>query len=236
MPRPHTKRKPRILVAQDDLEALQLITRHFAQAGYEVEEFTDGAAAIRHAQLAPPSLMILDVILPGTSGFDACRLLKKDAATAAVPIILLSSKAEEHDRVIGLELGADDYLAKPFSPRELLLRVQAILRAASAGDPPAARDTLTLGRIEICRSRLEVKAGGKIVELTATEYKLLVLLAERCGRLQSRDTLLAEVWGYESLIETRTVDTHVRRLRTKLGNCAAHIETVRGAGYRGADR
>lgn len=129
-----------------------------------------------------------------------------------VPIIILSAKAEEIDRIVGLELGADDYLAKPFSPRELVLRVQAILRSVADNLRPAHRDVLTLAGIEICRSRLEVKAGGRLIPLTATEYKLLVLLAERRGRLQNRDTLLNEVWGYEALIETRTVDTHIRRL------------------------
>jgi two-component system phosphate regulon response regulator PhoB len=156
--------------------------------------------------------------------------LKKEPATSHIPIIMLTAKAEEVDRIVGLELGADDYITKPFSPRELVLRVKSVMRrSAAAGE---TSDQLSLGEIRIDRARYAVTIGGKPVDFTATEFKLLALLIERRGRVQSRDTLLNDVWGYESVIDTRTVDTHIRRLREKLGKSADCIETIRGFGYR----
>ena len=147
-----------------------------------------------------------------------------------IPVVMLTAKAEEVDRIVGLELGADDYVTKPFSPRELVLRIQAILRRFS--EAPSGTENLVLGPIQVDQVRHEVKIFGELVDFTATEFKLLTVLMERRGRLQSRDVLLNDVWGYESLIDTRTVDTHIRRLRDKLGRAAELVETVRGFGYR----
>ena len=160
-----------------------------------------------------------------------CKLLKRDAATAAIPIIMLTAKAAEIDRVLGLELGADDYVTKPFSPRELVLRVKGLLRRHSAA-PEAKADRIQIGELTIDLPRHEVRVSNRRVELTATEFKLLTVLAQRRGRVQSRDQLLRDVWEYDSVIDTRTVDTHMRRVREKLGKAARHLETVRGVGYR----
>jgi two-component system phosphate regulon response regulator PhoB len=169
--------------------------------------------------------------MAGMNGLEVCRLLKADMATSRIPLIMLTAKAEEPDRVTGLELGADDYMTKPFSPRELVLRVKSVLRRSS---PAANNETALLraGTITIDRERHVIRVRGRQVDLTATEFKLLTLLIERRGRVQTRDGLLNEVWGYESAIDTRTVDTHVRRLREKLGPASDCIETIRGFGYR----
>jgi two-component system phosphate regulon response regulator PhoB len=223
----------RILFAEDEPDVRNLVAMNLKAAGFAVQALDDGAAALQQARDSRPALIILDLMLPGMSGLDVCRVLKKDAATSAIPIIMLTAKAEEVDRIVGLELGADDYMTKPFSPRELVLRVKSVLRRASAASEPA--DELALGDIRVDRARCEVTVKGKAIEFTATEFKLLTLLIERRGRVQSRDALLNDVWGYESAIDTRTVDTHIRRLREKLGKAADCIETVRGFGYRIAD-
>jgi two-component system phosphate regulon response regulator PhoB len=173
---------------------------------------------------------VLDLMLPGMHGLDVCKALKVAPETKGIPIIILTAKAEEVDRIVGLELGADDYMTKPFSPRELVLRIQGILRRA-AGQPEEPAVT-RMGDIAMDRTQHRVTVKGKPLELTATEFKLLATLIERRGRVQSRDVLLNDVWSYESAIDTRTVDTHVRRLREKLGKASRHIETVRGFGYR----
>jgi len=174
---------------------------------------------------------VLDIMMAGMNGLEVCRLLKADVATTHIPLIMLTAKAEEPDRITGLELGADDYMTKPFSPRELVLRVKSVLRRST---PAANHESTQLkaGLVAVDRERHIVRVRGKQVELTATEFKLLTLLIERRGRVQGRDGLLNEVWGYESAIDTRTVDTHVRRLREKLGPAADCIETIRGFGYR----
>jgi two-component system phosphate regulon response regulator PhoB len=176
--------------------------------------------------------VVLDLMLPGMSGLEDCRALKRETATASMPIIMLTARAEEVDRIVGFELGADDYITKPFSPRELVLRIQSILRRAKPAARTPEEDELKLGVIAIDRARCEVQVKKKRIDLTATELKLLTTLIERRGRVQSRDTLLNDVWGYESIIDTRTVDTHIRRLREKLGPAADYIETIRGFGYR----
>jgi two-component system phosphate regulon response regulator PhoB len=220
----------RILVADDEPDVLQLVSANLKNAGYNVLKAEDGLSALNQARETLPSLIVLDLMLPEMSGLEVCKVLKKEPATAAIPIIMLTAKAEEVDRIVGLELGADDYMTKPFSPRELVLRVKSVLRrAGSAGE---VSDQLSLGDIRIDRSRYEITIAGKPVDFTATEFKLLALLIERRGRVQSRDTLLNDVWGYETAIDTRTVDTHIRRLREKLGRCADCIETIRGFGYR----
>jgi DNA-binding response OmpR family regulator len=223
----------KILVADDEADVLQLVSSNLKNAGFSVIKAEDGAVALQAARTAAPALIVLDLMLPEMSGLEVCKVLKSDAATARIPIIMLTAKAEEVDRIVGLELGADDYLTKPFSPRELVLRVKSVIRRSSGSGEPDAQ--LQVGDIKIDRSRYEVLAKGRPVDLTATEFKLLSVLVERRGRVQNRDKLLTDVWGYESLIDTRTVDTHVRRLREKLGDAAECIETVRGFGYRVID-
>ncbi|MEA3209372.1 MAG: two-component system, OmpR family, response regulator [Chthoniobacter sp.] len=223
----------RILVADDEPDVLQLVSINLKNAGFNVIKAVDGLSALTQARETLPSLIVLDLMLPEMSGLEVCKVLKKEPRTSQIPIIMLTAKAEEVDRIVGLELGADDYLTKPFSPRELVLRVKSVMRRAAG--TTESTDHLTLGEIKVDRSRYEVKVKGKAIDFTATEFKLLTLLMERRGRVQSRDTLLNDVWGYESAIDTRTVDTHIRRLREKLGQAADCIETIRGFGYRIAE-
>ena len=223
--------KPRILVVDDEPEAVELVEFNLKQAGYAVITAVDGAEALKKARAQRPDLIILDVMLPEMDGFEACKMLRLDPGTARVPIIMLTAKAAEIDRVLGLELGADDYLTKPFSPRELLLRIKKILARGQTEEKP--REQLRFGDLLIDMPRHIASWKGKPIELlTATEFKLLVTLAQRAGRVQSRDHLLRDVWEYDSLIDTRTVDTHMRRLREKIGPAAIHLDTVRGVGYR----
>ena len=225
--------KQKILVVDDEAEALELVEFNLKQAGYAVTTAADGAEALKKARTQTPDLIVLDVMLPEMDGFEICKTLRLDAATAKVPIIMLTAKAAEIDRVLGLELGADDYLTKPFSPRELVLRVKKILeRGQSRQSQPAAAEKFKFGDLLIDVPRHQVSWRGKAFELTATEFKLLTVLAQRRGRVQSRDQLLRDVWEYDSLIDTRTVDTHMRRLREKLGPAAKYLDTVRGVGYR----
>jgi DNA-binding response OmpR family regulator len=223
----------RILVADDEPDVLSLVSSNLESAGFKVIKATDGLVALNQAKETLPSLIVLDLMLPELSGLEVCRLLKKEPKTSQIPIMMLTAKAEEVDRIVGLELGADDYLTKPFSPRELVLRVKSIIRRAGGNAEP--NDFLIHGDIRVDRTRYEVTIEGHRVDFTATEFKLLSVLIERRGRVQSRDTLLNDVWGYESMIDTRTVDTHIRRLREKLGKAADCIETIRGFGYRVAE-
>jgi two-component system phosphate regulon response regulator PhoB len=172
-------------------------------------------------------------MLPEMDGMEVCKVLRRDPATAAVPIIMLTAKAAELDRVLGLELGADDYLTKPFSPRELVLRIKKLLDRNRSKTETS--ETMKFGDLVIDVPRHLVTVRGKRIELTATEFKLVTILAQRRGRVQSRDALLRDVWGYNSLVDTRTVDTHMRRLREKIGPAAKHLDTVRGVGYRFAE-
>jgi two-component system phosphate regulon response regulator PhoB len=223
--------KQRILVVDDEPEAVELVEFNLKQAGYAVTTAADGAEALKKARTQTPDLIVLDVMLPEMNGFEICKALRLDPATAKVPIIMLTAKAAEIDRVLGLELGADDYLTKPFSPRELLLRIKKILSRGETAEKP--RDQMRFGDLLIDVPKHLVTWRGKpIDDLTATEFKLLTTLAQRSGRVQSRDQLLRDVWEYDSLIDTRTVDTHMRRLREKLGPAAKHLDTVRGVGYR----
>ena len=226
----------KVLVADDEEDVLNLVGSNLRHAGFAVLKAANGSEALEKARAENPALIVLDLMLPGLSGLEVCRALKSDPATARIPIVMLTAKAEEIDRIVGLELGADDYITKPFSPRELVLRVKSVLRRHS-GETAAAEklESLTAGTITVDRERHIVRVKSKLLELTATEFKLLTLLIERRGRVQSRDVLLNDVWGYESIIDTRTVDTHVRRLREKLGPAADCIETVRGFGYRIAE-
>jgi len=221
----------KILVADDEEDVLNLVSMNLKNAGFTVLKAVDGKEAINLARTQFPALMLLDIMLPGMSGLEVCKVLKGDPVTSKIPIMMLTAKAEEVDRIVGLELGADDYITKPFSPRELVLRVKSVLRR---GTIPTNKqnDQIKCGTIVIDRPQHEVRVKGRLVELTPTEFKLLIVLIERRGRVQHRDTLLNDVWGYECAIDTRTVDTHMRRLREKLGMAANCIETVRGFGYR----
>lgn len=222
--------KAKILVVDDEPDAVELVAFNLRQAGHTVTTAADGAEALQKARTQLPDLIVLDVMLPELDGFEVCKLLRRDPATAHIPIIMLTAKAAEVDRVLGLELGADDYVVKPFSPRELLLRVRKVLTRAKPEE--ASRETLRFGQLLIDEPRHLVSWRGKRIELTAIEFKLLITLARRAGRVQTRDILLRDVWEYDSLIDTRTVDTHMRRLREKLGPAAKHLDTVRGVGYR----
>ena len=222
--------KQRILVVDDEPEAVELVEFNLRQAGYLVSTAANGAEALKKARAQTPDLIVLDVMLPEMDGFEICKTLRLDEATAKVPIIMLTAKAAEIDRVLGLELGADDYLTKPFSPRELMLRVKKIL--ARAAPQEKLKEQLRFGDLLIDLPRHVATWKNKPIELTATEFKLLTILAQRAGRVQSRDQLLRDVWEYDSMIDTRTVDTHMRRLREKIGAAAKHLDTVRGVGYR----
>jgi two-component system phosphate regulon response regulator PhoB len=222
--------RPKILVVDDEPEAVELLEFNLKQAGFEVIVAADGAQALRKARSVPPSLIVLDLMLPEIDGLEVCKMLRRDPATARIPIIMLTAKAAEIDRIVGLEVGAEDYITKPFSPRELVLRVKKVLHRLQAG--VAEPEMLKFGDLVIDPPRHLVTLRGKRIDLTATEFKLLAVLAQRRGRVQSREQLLRDVWEYNSLIDTRTVDTHVRRLRDKLGPAARHLDTVRGVGYR----
>jgi two-component system phosphate regulon response regulator PhoB len=221
----------RVLVVDDEPDITGLLAYHLAKAGYRVITAANGSEALKSAREQRPDLVVLDLMLPGLSGYDVLGELRRRDDTREVGVIVLTARKDERDRIKGLSLGADDYLAKPFSPQELVLRVGAILRRLAA-PPVAAGGVLTAGALRIDTAAHRVTAHGKEVELTATEFKLLRLLMEREGRVQSRTQLLETVWGAQPDIQTRTVDMHVQRLRAKLGNAGHGIETVRGVGYR----
>jgi DNA-binding response OmpR family regulator len=222
--------KQRILVVDDEPDAVELVEFNLTAAGYDIMSATDGKEALRKARAAAPDLIVLDVMMPQVDGLEVCKILRRDPTTSAIPILMLTAKASEIDRVLGLELGADDYVTKPFSPRELVLRIKGLLRRKQ----PAEENTeqIRLGELRIDIPRHEVSVRGRRINLTATEFRLVTLLAQRRGRVQSREQLLRDVWEYDSLIDTRTVDTHMRRLREKLGPAAGYLDTVRGVGYR----
>jgi two-component system phosphate regulon response regulator PhoB len=222
-----------ILIVEDEPDVLDLVAYHLQKAGYKTLTARDGTAGLQKALDGAPALIILDLMLPQLDGIEVCKRLKADPKSARIPIIMLTAKAEEVDRVIGLELGADDYVTKPFSPRELVLRVKTILRRAQGAAEPA--EVIKHDDLVVDRARHAVTLKGRPIELTATEFKLLATLMERHGRVQSRDRLLSDVWEYVGDVDTRTVDTHVRRLREKLGKAADLIETVRGVGNRIAE-
>jgi two-component system phosphate regulon response regulator PhoB len=220
----------RILVVDDEPDIVALVVYHLAKAKYKVSSATSGSDALALAKRERPALIVLDLMLPGMSGFDVLEQLREDPDTASIAVLMLTARKDEPDRIRGLELGADDYLTKPFSPQELVLRVGAILRRTNAN--AAGSDQLRIGPIVIDRSAHRVTVEGHEVELTPTEFKLLLTLAERRGRVQARSLLLETVWEAAPDIQTRTVDMHVQRLRTKLHPAGDLIETVRGFGYR----
>jgi DNA-binding response OmpR family regulator len=222
--------KTKILVVDDEPDALEVLGFKLREAGYVPIFAKDGTRAIAIARDERPDLIVLDLMLPEVDGLEVCKILRRDASTASIPIIMLTARAAEMDRVLGLELGADDYVTKPFSPRELVIRIKKQLARARSGDEAGSH--FRIGDIQIDVPRHVVLVGTKAITLTATEFRLLEILARRRGRVQSRDRLLQDVWGYENPIDSRTVDTHMRRLREKLGDAAQHLETVRGVGYR----
>lgn len=221
--------QPRVLIIEDEQDVLDLVRYHLQKAGFEVLTARDGTTGLCLAVEHRPEILVLDLMLPGLDGNEICRTLKGNPDTARTGIIMLTAKGTTRDRVKGLEQGADDYVTKPFSPKELVLRVQAVARRLQSGGAPQVVDVddFVLDKAHLC-----IKLKGQKLDLTPTEYKMMSLLIEHRGRTLSRDFLLQEVWGYPTSVDTRTVDTHMRRVREKLGEYATRIETVRGEGYR----
>jgi DNA-binding response OmpR family regulator len=221
----------RVLIVEDEPDIRDLLAFHLEREGYQVSRSKTGADALRQVVASPPDLVLLDLMLPEIDGLEVCRRLRRDPRTASLPIVMLTAKGEEIDRVLGLELGADDYIVKPFSPKEVVARVRAVLRRSR---PPADVVPVVSGTLVIDLGRHAVEVAGARVELTPKEFDLLRALAEARGRVLSREFLLDRVWGYAAAgeIESRTVDVHVRRLRMKLGGEGRRIATVKGVGYR----
>lgn len=220
----------RILIVEDEQDLAELLEYNLRAEGYETEHAPTGAAALSRARASAPDLVLLDLMLPDIAGSEVLRLLKADKAAKKASVIIVTAKGQETDRIQGLELGADDYVVKPFSVRELLLRVKAVLRRG--GDEPGNATVITAGNIQLDPSRYEVQVGGTTVQLTALEFRLLRTLMERADRVQTREVLLSDVWGITAEVNTRTVDTHIKRLREKLGPAGDIVETVRGVGYK----
>src|SRR5215470_8263831 len=224
----------RILIVEDDPDIAELVARYLDKAGFETARATTGDDALKAIAADPPQVVVLDLMLPQVDGLEICRILRSNRATAALPIIMLTARAEESERIVGLELGADDYLAKPFSPGELVARVRALLRrsqrAADAAHSPAAK--MAYGPLAIDSDTHVVTDGGQMVTLTAKEFLLLEYLLQHRGRVLSRDVLLTDVWGYRYTGGTRTVDVHIRRLREKLPILADALVTVKQFGYK----
>lgn len=220
----------KILIVDDEEDILTLLEYNLEKAGFEVISAKDGPEAIELTKKKSPALVILDIMLPSMEGTEVCKAIKRDDTTRHIPIIMLTAKGEEVDRIVGLELGADDYITKPFSPRELVLRVKAVLKRVHGKQESISN--IKAGNIFIDSGRSTVKADGKILKLTVTEFKILTELAKSIGMVLSRDELLDRVWGADVYVTDRTIDTHIRRLREKLGKSAKYIETVRGFGYR----
>lgn len=225
-----TKTTPLILIVEDEHDLAELLAFSLQQEGFATAICHDGRSGLTYAQQNLPDLLILDLMLPELLGTDVCRALRREPRTATLPVLMLTARHEEIDRVVGFEVGADDYVAKPFSVREVVLRVKALLRRSAA--PSTKEKLLRIGTLVIDPLQHQVRVGDEKIELTAIEYRLLTTLAERRGRVQSRDQLLTDVWGYHYVGDTRTVDTHVTRLRTKLGVAGELIRTVRGFGYK----
>jgi DNA-binding response OmpR family regulator len=225
----------RILIVEDDPDIAELVGRYLDKAGFITEPVVSGREALISIAARPPELVVLDLMLPHVDGLEVCRVIRSNVATAAIPIIMLTARAEESERIVGLELGADDYLAKPFSPNELVARVRALLRRAHRAAPSAPAKTLAYGPIALDSERHLVSSGGRDVTLTAKEFLLLEYLLQHRGRVLSRDLLLTDVWGYRYTGGTRTVDVHVRRLREKLPVLANGLVTVKQFGYKLVD-
>ncbi|MGB6221337.1 response regulator transcription factor [Haloferula sp.] len=218
----------RVLIIEDERDIADLIGFNLERAGYEVSKAHDGIEGASMALNQSPDLVILDLMLPGKDGFKVFKDMRRDARTRNIPVIMLTARAQTEDRIKGLEAGADDYLTKPFSPKELMLRVQAVLKRADSSPGNVAFEH---GPFRFDKNDLKFYLQGEPVELTSTEFKLLVFLSERAGKPQDRNDLLRTVWGYSDDVHSRTLDTHMKRLRQKLGEHAAMVETVRGIGY-----
>jgi two-component system, OmpR family, phosphate regulon response regulator PhoB len=218
----------RVLIVDDDPDIQRLVSYNLSQAGFQVATAATGRTALETVHKDPPDLIILDVMLPDVDGLEVCRIVRQNDNSRRIPIIMLTARTEEIDRVVGFELGADDYVMKPFSPRELVLRVKSILRRIGED----RSDVLRIGRIQLFPGRRQVSAGNRSVILTAKEFDLLHELMRARGNVLTRETLMDKVWGYHGEATSRTLDTHVRRLRDKLGEEGIHVETVRGIGYR----
>jgi DNA-binding response OmpR family regulator len=219
-----------ILIVEDEKDIVDLVEYHLRQAGFSVISALDGSSGLEQARRKRPALVILDLMLPGMDGKDVCRSLKSNSVTRPIPVLMLTARAEEVDRIIGLEIGADDYVTKPFSPRELVLRVKAILRRREIDRE--SEKFLQIGDLLIDIEGHHVSVKKTPIQLTSTEFKLLVELASKRGRVQTRTSLLDRVWGYTYEGYDRTVDAHIRHLREKLGDLGKYIETLRGVGYR----
>jgi phosphate regulon transcriptional regulator PhoB len=221
----------RVLIVEDEPDIRELVVHHLKREGYQVSAAASGEEALRQVQALPPDLVLLDLMMPAMDGLEVCRRLRQDPATASLPIVMLTAKGDEIDRVLGLEIGADDYVVKPFSPKELLARVRAVLRRSR---PAGGAEPLKLGALVIDLGTHTASVGGETLALTPKEFDLLRALVEAHGRVLSREFLLDRVWGYSraSEIESRTVDVHVRRLRVKLGPEGRRILTVKSVGYR----
>jgi len=221
-----------ILVIDDEADLVELVLYNLRKEGFSVDTASDGETALKKIRKGTYDLLILDLMLPGIQGTELCRILRNDPKTSGVPIIMLTAKAEEVDKIVGLELGADDYVTKPFSPRELVARVKAVLRRST--EKPVKDKIVKIGNLEINRERYTVSIKGTRVKLSATEFKLLLFLAERKGKVYSREQLLDAIWRDEAFVEPRTVDVHIRRLRAHVEDDPAHpryIKTMRGIGY-----
>ncbi len=220
-----------IAIIEDDKDILELIALHLQRAGFKVKKFTDGESFFRYLRTDKPDLLVLDLMLPDMDGLEICKNLRISKETNEIPIIILTAKVEETDKIIGLELGADDYITKPFSPRELVARVKAILRRTSAEEPK--HEIITIAdKLKIDLNRMEVFIGDKKVDLTLTEFKILKLLAQKPGWVLSREQIIRSVWGDEKNVYDRTVDVHIKNLRDKLGEFGKLIKSIRGVGYK----
>ncbi|MEX1119703.1 MAG: response regulator [Terrimicrobiaceae bacterium] len=218
-----------ILVVEDEADVVDLLRYNLNKNGFEVLIARSGLEGIELATAHRPDLVLLDIMLPGMNGYEVCKKLRNTAETATMAIVMLTAKGETGERVKGLEFGVDDYVTKPFSPKELILRIRAVLRRIRAA---SKSEILEFDGFRVDKNAFEIRLEGVRIELTTTEFKLLCLLLERRGRVQSREKLLVDVWGYNNAIDTRTVDTHVRRLREKLSDRSHRLETIRGEGYR----
>ncbi|MCH2073374.1 MAG: response regulator transcription factor [Puniceicoccaceae bacterium] len=225
----------RVLVVDDESDVTELLQYRLEQEGYRVATLNDPLGFVVKVREFEPDLMLLDIMMPELSGIQLCRIVRADPSMKDIPVIFLSARGEVEDRIKGLEAGAEDYLSKPFSINELLLRISKMLKRSGAPSEPAGQSRIEIAGVVIDEDLHQLTVDGKNVLLTATEFRLLKLLMERKGRVQTRDHLLVNVWNYDTDIETRTVDTHVRRVREKLGQYARMIETVRGVGYRAVD-
>ena len=225
----------RVLVVDDESDVTELLQYRLEQEGYRVATLNDPLGFVAKVREFEPDLMLLDIMMPELSGIQLCRIARADPTIKHIPIIFLSARGEVEDRIKGLEAGAEDYVSKPFNTNELMLRISKMLKRSGAPSEPAGQSRIDIAGVVIDEDLHQLTVDGENVVLTATEFRLLKLLMERKGRVQSRDHLLVNVWHYDTDIETRTVDTHVRRVREKLGQYAHMIETVRGVGYRAVD-